>query len=133
MSFRIRLHGKPAVLAALAFVACLRVAISGASVAEESHDSDLPQATAEQLRRVWVLTDLPESTSEGGPTSSSTSPSIVPYEIRCASGQLRSAQRSIATVGLYGGPVWTVRVRDSLSSQRGADALRAALEGVCKM
>jgi hypothetical protein len=80
-----------------------------------------------------VLTDLPESTSEGGPTSSNTSPSIVPYEIRCASGQLRSAQRSIATVGLYGAPVWTVRVRDSLSLQRGADALREALEDVCKM
>ena len=127
MSPRIWLHGKPAVPAALAFVTCLGVAISGASAAEEAHDSDL------SLRRVWVLTDLPESTSEAGPTSSSISPSIVPYEIRCASGQLRSAQRSIVTVGFYGVPVWTVRVRDSLSRQGGADALRAALEGVCKV
>ena len=131
---RTRLHGKPPFLAALAFVTWLGVAIcGGAWAAEESHNSDLPQAAAGQLRSVWVLTDTPESTSEGGPKSSSPGPSIVPYEIQCVFGQLRSAQRGIATVGLYGVPVYTVRLRASLSSQEGADALRATLERVCKM
>ncbi|HTS51694.1 MAG TPA: hypothetical protein VMH26_00310 [Burkholderiales bacterium] len=132
MSSRIRLHRKP-LLAAFAFATCLGVVTCGASADGGGRDSDLPQAAEGQLRRVWVLMDLAESTSEGGPTSSSTSPSIVPYEIRCASGQLRSAQRSMAAVGLYGVPVWTVRVRDPLSSQDGAEALRAALEDVCKV
>jgi len=66
--------------------------------------------------------------------SMSSGPSaVVPYEIKWAVGQLRSAQRSIVTRGLYGTATWTIRVPGAVASSEGARNLQAALERICTM
>lgn len=83
------------------------------------------------FRHVWVLTDQGGVASEAGFTTSGPS-GVIPYEVRCAAGELLSAQRKLTSAGTYGIAAWTVRIGASVASEYGAQLLRAALEKVCK-
>jgi hypothetical protein len=88
-------------------------------------------ASAQEFRRVWVLTDQGGIASEGG-LSTSGPGGVIPYEVRCVAGELLSVQRKLTSAGTYGLAAWTVRISASLASEYGAVMLRAAMEKLCK-
>jgi hypothetical protein len=109
-----------AILAALA---------SCASAAQEPARTD--KRVSADSRQIWVLTDQGGVASEAGLSGSGAS-DVVAYEISCAAGELRSAQRKLTAV-IYGARAWTVRVSSPLASEDGAQMLKSALEDICKV
>jgi hypothetical protein len=83
-------------------------------------------------RVVWVLSEQAATPSEGGRVSSETS-AVIPYDVSCSMGHVRSAQRSSQGLGVYGATKWTIRVNGAPSSAEGAQHLQAALEHICAM
>jgi hypothetical protein len=119
----------PASLVALLASVILAALGFYASADEEPARED--NAAAVDSRQIWVLTDQDGTASEGGLSASGAS-GIVPYEISCAAGKLRSAHRKLIAAGIYGAPGWTVRISSSPASEDGAQLLKSALENICK-
>jgi hypothetical protein len=90
------------------------------------------QESVVEKRMVWVLTEQAATPSEGGHLSSETS-AVIPYEVSCSNGHVRSAQRSSQGLGVYGATKWTIRVDGAPSSPEGAQHLQAALEHICTL
>lgn len=109
---------------------CLANFICSDSIGADEQSRAESKETVE-TRMVWVLSEQALA-SEGGSMSSGPS-AVVPYEIKCAVGQLRSAQRSMVSRGLYGTATWTIRVPGAVGSSEGARNLQAALERICTM
>ena len=116
---------------ALSFVAALMLAALGLSARADEQPADGAKPAGQDSRRVWVLTDQGGVASEGG-FSFAGPAGVIPYEINCAGGELRSAQRKLTSAGIYGAVAWTVRISGSLASEYGARMLRAALENICR-
>ena len=109
-----------AILGALAFYA---------SANQEPAREDKPAAV--DSRQIWVLADQGGNASEAGVSTSSVT-DVIPYEISCAAGELRSAHRKPNVAAIYGAAAWTVRISSSPASEDGAQMLKSALENICK-
>jgi hypothetical protein len=107
------------------------LAALGLCAGADEEPADEARPAGQDARRVWVLTDQGGVASEGG-FSLAGPAGVIPYEISCAGGELRFAQRKLTSAGIYGAVAWTVRISGSLTSEYGARMLRTALENVCK-
>jgi hypothetical protein len=88
-----------------------------------------PETIDHELRIVWVLAEA-RSMSEAGPVTGA--PEIVVYEVDCTRGRLVAANRTHAAYPAYGSRTWVVEIDQPIMSSDGENALRIALEGVCR-
>jgi len=116
-------------LAALLASAILGALAFYASANQEPAREDKPAAV--DSRQIWVLADQGGNASEAGVSTSSVT-DVIPYEISCAAGELRSAHRKPNVAAIYGAAAWTVRISSSPASEDGAQMLKSALENICK-
>jgi hypothetical protein len=121
--------GRLANLVALLALAIPAALGSYASADDKAAREDKP-ATVDS-RQIWVLADQGGTPSEAGLSASGVT-DIVPYEISCAAGELRSVHRKLNVAAIYGAAAWTVRISGSPASESGAEMLKSALENICK-